>query len=215
MPELEFRIEAVEVARYAATPLLNFKLRVSCSESEPEIANVCLQCQIQIEGTRRHYEATEQAGLEDLFGQAERWGQTLRSLLWTHAAVLIPAFRGDCLVDLPVPCSFDFNVVATQYFHSLEQGEIPSSFQFSGTVFHRAEDESLRVSQIPWGRDARFRLPVALWRQMMDHYYPNSAWLCLRRDVFDRLRQYKLRHGLPSWEEALEHALGAVEESVE
>ena len=29
----------------------------------------------------------------------------------------------------------------------------------------------------------------------MDHYYPNSAWLCLRQDVFDRLYQYKSRQG--------------------
>ena len=26
---------------------------------------------------------------------------------------------------------------------------------------------------------------------MMEHYYPNSAWLCLRKDIFDRLFAYK------------------------
>ncbi|MBA2352110.1 MAG: hypothetical protein H0V78_10105 [Burkholderiales bacterium] len=52
------------------------------------------------------------------------------------------------------------------------------------------------------------------WQEMMDHYYPNSAWLCLNRDVFDRLCEYKLRNRLPTWERALEHALDAVEENV-
>jgi len=35
-------------------------------------------------------------------------------------------------------------------------------------------------------------------------YYPNIAWLCLRRDVFDRLYQYKMRRGIPTWEQAVE-----------
>jgi hypothetical protein len=41
----------------------------------------------------------------------------------------------------------------------------------------------------------------------MDHYYPNSAWLCLRKDVFDRLYEYKRQRGLPTWEQALESLL--------
>ena len=30
---------------------------------------------------------------------------------------------------------------------------------------------------------------------MMDLYYPNSAWLSVRQDVFDRLDQYQERAG--------------------
>jgi hypothetical protein len=42
---------------------------------------------------------------------------------------------------------------------------------------------------------------------MMSHYYPNSAWLNLHRDAFDRLHQYKIEHGIPTWEQALERLL--------
>ena len=206
MPDLQFQIEGVEVARYAATPLLHFKLRVS-ENNAVEIANVNLKCQIQIEAGRRPYKPDEQFKLKDLFGESQRWNQTLRTMLWTHISILMPAFEHDCLVDLPVHCSFDFNVVATKYFHGLEEGDIPLSFQFSGSIFYRSKDGELQVGQIPWDKDIRFKLPVALWREMIEHYYPNSAWLCLNRDVFDRLYEYKLRNGLPSWERALEHAL--------
>ena len=44
---------------------------------------------------------------------------------------------------------------------------------------------------------------------MIDIYYPNMAWLCLRRDVFDKLSQYKMDRGIPTWEEALESLLPA------
>lgn len=211
MPDLQFHIEGVEVARYAATPLLVFKLRIS-NRSSVEIANIHLQCQIQIEARRRQYGPAEQFELLDLFGESQRWNQTLRTMLWTRTGVLIPAFESDCLVDLQIPCTFDFNVVATKYFHALDEGDIPLAFQFSGSVFYHAPDGSLRVGQIPWDQDIRFKLPVALWREMIDHYYPNTAWLCLDRDVFDRLHEYKLRRGLPSWERALEHALENADE---
>ena len=214
MPDLQFQIEGVEVARYAATPLLNFKLRVAEAHAV-EIANVNLQCQIQIEAGRRQYKEAEQFKLKDLFGESQRWNRTLRTMLWTHTSILIPAFERDCLVDLRVPCTFDFNVVATKYFHALEEGDIPLSFQFSGSVFYLAKNGDLQVGQIPWDKDIRFKLPVALWREMIEHYYPNSAWLCLNRDVFDRLYEYKIRHGLPSWERALEHALEHAIDSIE
>jgi predicted alpha-1,6-mannanase (GH76 family) len=42
---------------------------------------------------------------------------------------------------------------------------------------------------------------------MMDEYYPNTAWLCLSREVFDRLHQYKIDRGLPTWEQAVESML--------
>ena len=48
---------------------------------------------------------------------------------------------------------------------------------------------------------------------MMDTYYPNSAWLCLRRDVFEKLYRYKVLHGIPTWEAAVERILGECQEA--
>jgi hypothetical protein len=44
---------------------------------------------------------------------------------------------------------------------------------------------------------------------MMDHYYPQTTWLCLRRDAFEQLYRYKRARGLPSFETALEELLDA------
>ena len=63
---------------------------------------------------------------------------------------------------------------------------------FSGTVFYAGQNGALQVAPISWVKETRFRLPVAVWKEMMDLYYPNSAWLCLRRVVFDRLHQSKV-----------------------
>ncbi len=117
---------------------------------------VALQCQIRIEPGRRGYTSPEQEKLLDLFDRPSRWGQTLRLMLWTHANVGIGPFTDSIVVDLPVPCTYDFNVAVTKYFYALEGGEIPVNLLFSGTMFHEADDGALQVAQIPWDREAAF-----------------------------------------------------------
>jgi hypothetical protein len=128
-------------------------------------------------------------------------------------SLVVPAFEDSTLTDLLVPCTFDFNIAATKYFEGLADGEIPLRLMFSGTVFYAGEDGALQVAPISWEQEATFKLQQAIWSQMMDSYYPNSAWLNLRRDVFDRLFQYKMQNGIPTWEQALERML-PVEETV-
>ena len=214
MPDLKLTVESVEVAKYAAAPLLVFKVGIGNQPEEEIIHTVALRAQIQIEASHRKYDADEQARLRDLFGEPNRWGQTLRSMLWTHASVVVPRFAGKALADIPVPCTFDFNVAATKYFHGVTSGDLPLCFQFSGTVFYQSEDGTLQVAPISWDKEAKYRLPVKVWKDLMDTYYPNTAWLALQRDTFEKLYQYKVREGIPTWEEALERALSALSETV-
>jgi hypothetical protein len=213
VPDLSFQVEGAEVVANAASPLLAFKLRLTCADPEQTIHTVALRSQIQLEVTRRKYTTDDQERLQDLFGEPSRWGQTLRSLLWTHANLVVPSFKGTTLVDLPVPCTFDFNVAATKYFDGLASGDVPICLQFSGTVFYANGEGGLQVAPIPWDKEARFKFPISVWRDMMASYYPNSAWLCLHKDTFARMYQYKIRHGIPTWEEVLE-SLIPVEETV-
>lgn len=208
MPDLRFQIESASVVPFAAIPMLAFQLQIRNAMADEKIHTIALRCQIQLEVTRRRYAPREQERLLDLFGQPDRWSQTLRSLLWTHANLVVPGFAGaSTMVDLQVPCTFDFNVAATKYFEALTDGEIPLLMLFSGTVFYAPPDSPLQVAPISWEQEARYKLPVKLWREMMESYYPNCVWINLRRDIFDRLYLYKMQHSIPTWEQALEHAL--------
>jgi hypothetical protein len=213
MPDLSFKVESAGAVAYAAAPTLAFQLRIANAIAGETVHTVALRCQIQIEASRRRYTAEEQRNMLDLFGEPERWSQTLRSLLWTHVSVVVPGFEGTTLAELPVPCTFDFNVAATKYFEGLTGGEIPLRLMFSGTVFYAGEDGALQVAPISWEQETAFKLPQKVWREMMDSYYPNTAWVSLRRDVFERLYQYKTQRGIPTWEQALESML-PVEETV-
>jgi hypothetical protein len=244
MLDLNFQVEGAEPQRFAAAPLLLFKLRLSEAVAEgtrpTPIHTVALRCQVRIEPGRRRYHPSEQGRLLDLFGTPERWGQTLRSMLWMHVGAVVPPFVGTVVADLPVPCSFDlptapargrsnvdtvgadlpvpcsfdFNLAATKYFAALEEGDLPLSFLFSGTIFYEGVEGALQVTQISWEKEASYRLPASTWRELMDLYYPNSASVHLRKDVFDRLDQYRSRQGLPTWEQALERLLSAAEDPV-
>jgi hypothetical protein len=214
MPDLQLTIEGADVVQFAAAPMLSFHVRIVNRASEEIVHTIAMRAQIQIEVTRRKYDAGEQARLRDLFGEPDRWGQTLRNLLWTHASVVVPRFAGSVLAEIPVPCTFDFNVAATKYFHGVTSGDLPLCFQFSGNVFYQGEDEAMQVAPISWDKEAKYRLPVKVWKDLMVAYYPNSAWLALHKDTFEKLYQYKVREGIPTWEELLERALQALPETV-
>jgi hypothetical protein len=207
MPELRFKIQNASMLSFAASPTIAFLLHVANAVEGQAIHTIALNCQIQIEVTRRRYSPEEQQQMLDLFGEPDRWSQTLRNLLWTNVSAVLPGFEGSTQADLRVPCTFDFNVAATKYFAGLVGGEIPLNMMFSGTVFYTEPDGSLQVAPISWDQEAKFRLPVQVWQDMMDAYYPNGAWLHVRRDVFDRLYRYKMQRGIPTWEQALESVL--------
>lgn len=214
MPDLRFSFERVEAEPFAVTPQLAFVLRLTDSTPDETIHTVALRAQVQLETTRRLYNAQEQKSLRDLFGEPERWGQTLKMFLWTHTSTIVPAFSGTTLVNLPVPCTFDFNVAATKYFAGLEGGDVPLCVQFSGTVFYAHDGGPLQVMPIPWDKEVRFRMPVKVWKELMEAFYPGSAWLCLERDAFEHLYRYKVEHGIPTWEQALESLFRTAEEEV-
>jgi Family of unknown function (DUF6084) len=209
MPELHFQIEGAEAVPHAATPLIALKLRITNFPATETIHAITLRCQVQIEPAKRRYVPNEQEKLLDLFGTPERWARTVKPLLWMNTSIAVPRFTGELLVDLELPCTFDFNVAATKYFHALNSGDIPVAVMFSGTLFYEGSNGALQISQVPWDRECIYRLPVSVWKDMMEMHHPNSAWLCLRRDTFEQLYNYKVRHGLPTWEQAIAKALAS------
>jgi hypothetical protein len=64
---------------------------------------------------------------------------------------------------------------------------------------------------MPWDREAEFRLPIAVWREVMDQHFPDSAWLRVRRDRFDALVAYKARAGHLTWDHAIDALLEGAE----
>jgi hypothetical protein len=211
MPDLNFKITGVEPAVHGLTPLLHFKLQVANAPATETIQTVALHAQIQFQSAQRAYNAREQERLSDLFGTPDRWGQTLRNRLWAHANTMVRTFTGTTEAILPVPCTYDLNVMATKYFYALEDGDVSLLFLFSGTTFYTAPDDRLQAEPISWNKECVYRMPSQLWRQMMDQHYPNSAWLYLHRDSFERLYAYKRRHGLATWEQTIERLLPELE----
>ncbi len=211
MPNLEFKVTGVEAANYGIVPLLHFKLEITNTSETETIQSILLQAQIQLQPTQRAYQPAEKEKLGELFGTPDRWGQTLRARLWTHATANVRQFQSRTEALLAVPCTYDLNVSATKYFYGLESGEVPLLFLFSGTIFYEDEEGRLQIQQVSWNCESAYRMPLATWQAMMDEHYPNSAWLALDRELFDRLYAFRREEGLPDWDQTIAHLLAAAE----
>jgi hypothetical protein len=211
VPDLDFQVSGVSAAEQGFSPLLIFELNVTNLPETEKIFSVLLEAQIQIEAPRRHYSAEEKERLVEVFGEPERWSKTLRNQFWTRAHATIPGFSGKTRTELAVPCSYDLNILGTKYFSALDGGDVPLLFLFSGSVFYEGEAGRLQVQRISWEKECVYRMSVAAWRSLMDRHFPNSAWVMLRRDVFERLHAFKRLRGLSTWEETFEKLLPSPE----
>ncbi len=210
MADLVFDCVGVRPDPYAASPTLVLRLRVE-EKSGAAVNAVALRCQLRVEPRRRAYSAAETPLLADLFGSPGRWGDTLKPLQFATLAVMVPGFTGETEVDLPVPCSYDLEVAAGKYFASLEDGEIPFLLLFSGTVFVRTP-AGFAVDQIPWTCETQVRVPVTLWRDLMDRYFPGSGWLRLRRETLAGLQRHKSDHAIAGWDDVIADLLDRARE---
>jgi len=205
MAGLAFEVVGAAPEPHAAVPTMMVRLRVT-ETGGGKVHALALRCQIRIEPQRRRSGPEEEERLYELFGEAPRWGDTLRPFLWTHVSATLPGFSASAQFDLPVECTYDFEVTAAKYMHALAGGEIPLIFLFSGTVFTRGTS-GFTAEPVGWDQEASYRLPVSVWRALMDQYYPNSGWVRVGRDTLDALQRFKATRALPTWDQALEQLL--------
>jgi hypothetical protein len=198
MAELVFDCIGARPDKYALAPSMSFVLRIA-ETSGQHVDAIALRCQIRIEPARRRYSDAEAERLNDLFGDTQRWADTLKPLQFTTESVMVPGFTGSTEVDLPVMLSYDLEIGSVRYFAGLEAGEVPLLLLFSGTVF-AVSDGRLQVQQVPWSKEATYRLPISVWREAVDVHFPNSAWIKMTRQTLDDLQRFKTREALPTWD---------------
>lgn len=211
MSTYEFSVVDIFAEPYAAAPQLTARLRIQ-ETSGQTIHAIALRCQVRIEPQRRRYEVADESGLRGLFGDRDRWADTLKPLLWMQCNAMVQGFTGVTEVDLPLPCTYDFEVTGSRYLHAIGEGTIPLALLFSGTVFTKGTN-GFGVQQVPWDCEASYQLPVAVWRQMIASYYPSTGWIRLDQEVLDSLADFKSRHGLTTWEETVQTLLAARDEA--
>lgn len=212
MSDYRFTVLDIFAEPYAVAPQLTARLRIE--EGTGQVVHaVALRCQVRIEPQRRRYEAAEQDALRGLFGERERWVDTLKPFLWMQCNTTVQGFTGATEADLVLPCTYDFDVIGSRYLHALDAGTVPINLLFSGTIFTRGSN-GFGVQQVPWDCESSYDLPVTVWRQMIESYFPNTGWIRLDQDVLTRFADYRARHGMMTWTETVETLLAADGQSV-
>jgi hypothetical protein len=205
MTSLSFEVVDARAEPHAAVPTIMFRLRVEEADGF-SVHALALRCQIRIEPQKRRYSLGEEERLYEMFGETPQWGDSLRPFLWTHVSTTIGGFDGASEFDLPVECTYDFDVAGAKYLHALAGGDIPLLLLFSGTVFTRGES-GFAAEPLSWSSEASYKMPASVWRAMMDLYFPNSGWIRIQRDTLDDLQKFRAFRGLPTWDQAFEQLL--------
>lgn len=187
MRDLAFSLGAPRTVRHAIAPAIALDLTVAGAG----IRSALVQCQVLVEPGA----ALDDGARAELFGSGP-----VRPLVWTHAAAALGA-DGRAQLLLPVPV--DFAHAAAKLF-AAARDDLPIVVQLSGTVFHGAP---LQVAPIPRDRELRTRLPLAVYRETVAHYFPHAAPLALRRDTFDALHAYRRAQGLATADDAIDRLL--------
>jgi hypothetical protein len=203
----EFECVGARGELYAVTPTMALTIRVA-ETSGTAVHALALRCQVWIEPQRRRYTAAEAERLTDLFGDPPRWDQTLRPLHLSTVSSLMPGFTGAGEIDVPVPCGYDVEIASTRYFYALDDGTVALRLLYSGTAF-LDHGSGFTVQQLPWSTESRYHLPVAVWREMIERDFPDSAWLRCGRNTLDALGRFKSRHALATWDQAIRTLLAS------
>jgi hypothetical protein len=202
MTGLAFDVLDVEAERWSLAPALHVRLRI-CVASGDRVDALALRTQVRVEPRRRAYSDTERRALLGLFGDDRQWGEGLHPFLWTDCGTVVPGFTGETVATVTLPCTYDTETTAAGYLHALDDGaEVPLLLLFSGTVFSRGESGFV-VQPVPWDREARYRMPVAVWREAMDAHFAGQGWLRLQTATLTRLQRFRAERALTTWDDTL------------
>jgi len=203
----EFAFNCVTIAPMpcAVSPTLAARLRIA-ETTGASVQALALRCQVRVDPAGRGYRDDERDQLRTLFGGQARWVRAMRSFSIATVSAMVGSFVGSAEAELHIPVSYDLEVAAGKYFHALRDGVIPLSLLFGGTAFV-ATLGGMRVEPVRWHLEAGYRLPVAVWQELMDAYFPGEAWVRLRRDTVDALAGYRLTNALATWDDAVQSLL--------
>lgn len=210
MSGLDFSVLDVFADPYTAAPQLTARLRVE-EDSGERVHAIVLSCQVRVEPQRRGYDADEAERMRGLFGGRDRWAETLKPFQWMRCDTTVQGFTGSTEAEIALPCTYDFDVTGSRYLHALREGSVPLTLLFSGTVFTRGST-GFGVRQVPWDREARYLMPVEVWRRMMAAHFPHTGWIRLDHDMIDRVAGFRARRGLISWDETVRVLLDGADE---
>jgi hypothetical protein len=205
-PEPEFAVLGARTVRYAATPMLALDLQVT-EPTGRQVYMIALTIQVMIEPARRGYDDATRERLVELFGAPERWAVTTRSLVWTQLDVVVPAFTGSTTIAVPIACSYDLELAAAKYLYTLPDGIAPLALHFNGVIYYRDDQGGLQMVLVPWTNSIDFKMPVSVWRETIEHYYPNTAWVALRSETLEALQREKRGRGLTTLDSCVQALL--------
>ena len=65
----------------------------------------------------------------------------------------------------------------------------------------------MQITLVAWEKEALCKMPARLWQEMMEIHFPNTRWMKMGKDIYDRLVKYKAQTTFPTLQACLESLL--------
>ena len=156
MSELAFTIVDARVEPYAVIPTLVFRSKSPRARASRFMRSRCAARSRSSRGNGAIASAKKSARLSF---SARRIAGVIpcARCLWTQVSLMVPGFDDKTMIDVPITCTYDFEVVAAKYLAvARRRRSAAACFLFSGTIFARGQ-LGFSVEQISWEKEAKFR----------------------------------------------------------
>ena len=176
-PHPSFAVRGARVPRLAVAPTLIFDLEVD-EPSARQVFTIALAVQIAIEPAQRRYDEETRERLTELLGEPGRIGSPTRTMPWAQVDVLVQPFTGTTTVAVPVLCNYDLEVAADQLLplDRRRRGAAGLPLQRQRLLPGRRTGR-LQIVQISWEESCDYRMPIAVWQEMIAAHYPHRGWI--------------------------------------
>ena len=192
-----FAVLDVAPTPYAAAPQLTARLRIEETHRRAGARDRAALPGAHRAAAPAATTTADEPGLRALFGDRDRWPQTLKPFQWMQCHTTVQGFTGSTEVDLALPCTYDFDVTgspATCTRVGDGHGAAEPAVQRHRLHPRRAR---LRGAAGAVGRRGALRAAGAGLAGHDGGVLPAPAgWIRLDHDVLAALGDYRARHGL-------------------
>ncbi len=131
----------------------------------------------------------------------EQWTRSLGGVPWTEASVNVPRFAASATIDVPLPCTYDFDVASAKYLAALEDGEIPVDVLLTGTMFYARGRAGCRRRAFRGTASCPHASPCRRGARRSTRPSPTRRGCGSAARRSPRCRAYRSRNAFTTWDE--------------
>ncbi len=198
-PKISMEVEGLKPLLYSVAPSAVLQLRFFNRNSSMEIVSVIARLRVFVEYP---------------LNVGGDWPELVRELL-TYGQIMTQPFTEETLCEAYIPITAEMDAALLLRFSGRSVKKLPIVVTLEGFALYRNRgDGRVLYYMLPTDPplEARYILGFEDWSNIVRTFYGSDLiWIKIRRDVLERLEEYKRKKFYPSYSEMLDDIMNTVE----